>query len=64
MSLVRNNPRSQVYAAMVIIAVVALIDGAGVFFISRPVLWATTVPLLIPVLFGVFVIPASRVSKG
>jgi len=50
---------------MIIIALVAAIDGRGVVFVSRPVLWATMVPLLIPLLFGVFIIhPMTRPAKG
>jgi hypothetical protein len=56
MSLIRNNPKSQVCAAAIIIAVVAAIDAAGVLFVGKPLLWATVVPVMIPVLLGVFII--------
>lgn len=65
MSSVRNNLKERVRRAMIIIALVAAIDGAGVFFAGKPVLWASTAPLLIPVLFGIFIIiPMTRTAKG
>ena len=65
MSSVRHDPKERERRAMIIIALVAAIDGRGVVFVSRPVLWATMVPLLIPLLFGVFIIhPMTRPAKG
>lgn len=57
------NPKVRARAVAVILFVAA-VDAMGVFFVSKPVLWAASVPVLIPVLFGVFVIPAGRTLKG
>jgi hypothetical protein len=57
--------RKQAFRMAAILAGVVLVDAAGVLVLPHPVLWAATVPALIPLLTAVFVIlPGLRAQKS
>ena len=66
MRVVQAAPRTSAIQMAILIASVVALDGAVVYFSQKPLIWAATIPALIPLLtpFVLFSLEAPDKSKN